>query len=353
MEQNHPLVSINLLTHNAQTYLESCLASVFKQSYPRLEILIIDNQSADGTINYLKSLKARPDLRVIFNQKNLGFAAGHNQGIRESRGDFVCCLNQDVVLDRDFIQRAVQELLRDNKTGALQGKLLRWNIGNLSLGRPTDYQISYIIDTTGLVFLKNRRIVNRGQGEIEQGQFGKKEEIFGADGAAPVYRRQALEDVKISVPSQAEGYDEYFDEDFFCYKEDVDLAWRLRLAGWKSIYQPVCLAWHARTSGESAASNYFSIIRERLKINKFSKYLAFKNQRLMQVKNEQVGLLLKHLPWFLPKEIASWFYVLLLEKYTWRAIRDLFRQMPAAWQKRKIIMANKKSKAGQMEKWFK
>ncbi len=346
MGQNHPLVSINLLTYNAGQYLESCLASVFKQSYPRLEILIIDNQSTDGTIDYLKGLKERANLRIIFNQKNLGFAAGHNQGIRESRGDFVCCLNQDAVLDKDFIQNAVQELVKDNKIGALQGKLLRWNIGNLSLGQSmADYRVSYIIDTTGLIFLKNRRIVNRGQGEIEQGQFEKKEEVFGADGAAPVYRRQALVDVGIN--------DEYFDEDFFCYKEDVDLAWRLRLAGWKTIYQPACLAWHARTSGESVALSYFGIVRERLKINKFSKYLAFKNQRLMQIKNEQMGLLIKHLPWFMPKEIASWFYVLLLEKYTWRAIKDLFKQAPGAWQKRKIIMDRKRLKAGQIGKWFK
>jgi len=346
MGQNHPLVSINLLTYNAGQYLESCLASVFKQSYPRLEILIIDNQSTDGTIDYLKGLKERAKLRIIFNQKNLGFAAGHNQGIRESRGDFVCCLNQDAVLDKDFIQNAVQELVKDNKIGALQGKLLRWNIGNLSLGQSmADYRVSYIIDTTGLIFLKNRRIVNRGQGEIEQGQFEKKEEVFGADGAAPVYRRQALVDVGIN--------DEYFDEDFFCYKEDVDLAWRLRLAGWKTIYQPACLAWHARTSGESVALSYFGIVRERLKINKFSKYLAFKNQRLMQIKNEQMGLLIKHLPWFMPKEIASWFYVLLLEKYTWRAIKDLFKQAPGAWQKRKIIMDRRRLKAGQIGKWFK
>ncbi len=359
MEQNPPLVSINLLTYNARQYLKNCLASVFNQTYPRLEILIIDNRSTDGTVDYLRRLKKRSNLRIIYNQENLGFAAGHNQGFRESRGDFVCCLNQDVVLDKDFIQEAVRELTKNDRVAALQGKLLRWNIGNLSLGQSTGYHISYIVDTAGLVILKNRRIVNRGQGEIEQGQFDKKEEIFGVDGAAPVYRRRALKDIKISLlgrtgkSSWQGARDEYFDQDFFCYKEDVDLAWRLRLAGWKSVYQPACLAWHARTSGENAASNYLSIIRERVKINKFSKYLAFKNQRLMQIKNEQPGLLIRHSVWFLPKELASWFYVLLFERYTWRAIKDLFKQMPAAWQKRKAVMANRRVKAGQMGKWFK
>lgn len=332
MQRNHPLVSINLLTYNGRQYVENCLNSVLRQTYPHIEILVIDNASTDGTVNYLKQFEA-PNLRVIFNQRNLGFAAGHNQGIKESQGEFILCLNQDVILDKDFIKRAVEILEKDGKVAAVQGKILRMPL------------TSQIIDTTGLVILKNRRIIARAQGQTDQGQFEKIEEIFGADGAVPVYRRKALADVKIK--------EEYFDEDFFAYKEDVDMAWRMQLYGWKVIYQPKAIAWHARTAGDSAAINYFGIIRERRKISKFAKYLAFKNQRLMQIKNEQSWLLLKHLPWFLPKEIASWFYVLLFERYTWRAIKDLFRQIPRAWQKRKIIMAKKRVGMKEIGKWFK
>jgi len=333
MQQNHPLVSINLLTYNGCQYIKNCLNSVFEQSYPYLEILILDNASTDDTVNYLrKKFRSEPpkNLRIIFNQQNIGFAAGHNQGIRESRGEFILCLNQDVVLDKDFIKKAVEIFKKNDKVAAVQGKLVRPSMSN-------------IIDNVGLVILKNRRIIARGQGQIDQGQFEKVEEIFGADGAAPVYRRKALEDI---------NFGEYFDEDFFCYKEDVDLAWRLRLYGWKVVYQPKSIAWHDRTAGDSAATNYFGIIRERLKISKFAKELAFKNQRLMQIKNEQIWLLLKHLPWFLPKEIASWLYVLLFERYTWRAIKDLFNQIPGTWQKRKVIMTRKRVGIGEMGRWF-
>lgn len=334
MQQNHPLFSINLLTYNGEKYIEDCLDSVLSQTYPYIEILVIDNASTDQTVGCLERFSKRENLRIIFNRKNIGFAAGHNQAIKESRGKFILCLNQDVVLDKDFIAKAVAVFQKDDKIAAVQGKLLRV--------RPLE---SNIIDTTGLVMLKNRRIINRGQGQIDQGQFEKKEEVFGADGAGPVYRREALEDVQING--------QYFDEDFFCYKEDVDLAWRMRLYGWKIIYQPKAIAWHARTAGDSAAKNYFAIVKERLKISKFAKYLAFRNQRLMQLKNEQVWLLLKHLPWFLPKEIASWFYVLFFEKYTCSAIKDLFKKMPRAWQKRKIIMTKKRVEARKIEKWFK
>lgn len=371
MEQNHPLVSISLLTYNAEKYLEDCFDSVLKQIYPHLEILIIDNHSTDRTRELLKHWRSKiKNLRIIFNQKNIGFAAGHNQGIRESRGKFILCLNQDAILDKDFIQKAVTVLEKDSQLGAVQGKLLRWKLGYSVPNEFSGYQVFPIIDSTGLAVLKNRRIIARGQGEVDQGQFEKIEEIFGVDGAVPIYRREALEDVKLpalfcSAKSRASAdaqnynriknsdyFGEYFDEDFFCYKEDVDLAWRMQLYGWKAIYQPAAIAWHARTAGDSAAVNFWAIIKERLKINKFAKYLSFKNQRLMQIKDEQAWLLLKHFPWFFPKEVISWCYVLLFEKYTWRAIKDLFKQMPRARQKRKIIMAKKRLGAKEMERWF-
>ena len=177
----------------------------------------------------------------------------------------------------------------------------------------------------------------------------KTEEVFGADGALPVYRRAALEEAKIAIDER----EEYFDEDFYMYKEDVDLAWRLRLLGWQAIYSPRVIAWHARTSGDSEAKNYLAIIKERLKINRFSKQLSFKNQRLAQIKNEQFFLLARHIFYWLPKEIASWFFVILFESYTRQAIKELFKQAPLAWKKRGIIMARKKMSEAEMKKWFK
>lgn len=346
MKQNNPLVSINLITYNSKKYLDDCLRAVFGQSYSNIEVLVIDNASKDETIEYLKGLKKRKNLKIIFNKKNNGFTGGHNQGIRESNGEFILCLNPDVVLSHDFVKYAVKTIREDEKIGAVQGKLLRWNTGKPIYNNFEDQNVSKIIDTTGLAIFKNRRIINRGQGQIENRRyFNKKEEIFGADGAAPIYRREALEDVKIK--------NEYFDEDFFCYKEDVDLAWRLRLFEWKAVYQPKAVALHDRTSGESAVLNPFGVLRERIKINKFSKYYAFKNQRLMQIKNEHLINLILHSPWLVPKEIISWIYVILFERHTLKAIKDLFKQMPKAFRKRKIIMSKKKLTSCEMRELIK
>ncbi len=345
------LVSINLLTYNAERFIKSCLESVLAQTYLPVELLIIDNNSSDGTVGIAQKIieqaSSKFPVRVICNEKNLGFAGGHNLGIEESKGDLILCLNQDVILAPNFIEKAVKffENNKDTKVGVLQPKLLRLS----SESCPSD-----IIDTAGLVMLKNRRIISRGQGEKDIGQYDAPDEIFGADGAAPVYRREALEDVKLATCDLrlATTNGEYFDEAFFAYKEDVDITWRMRLYGWRAFYLPQMIGWHARGAGDSAATNYFDIIRERLKISKFAKYVAFKNQRLMQIKNEQGWLLFKHSPWFLPKEIASWIYVLLFERFTWKAIKDLFLQAPDAWKKRKIIMSRKSVGAREMEKWF-
>ena len=225
----NPLVSISLLLYKPGFYLKPCLESVFGQSFRDFELLVIDNDSADGTAQkaeeILRSEANGINWRLIPNKKNFGFAAGQNQGIRESKGDLILLLNQDIVLEKDFLKNIIEVFKNDQKIGAVQGKFLRLKAEGKNLEK------SDLIDSAGLTILKNRRIIARGQGHKDKGQFEKGEEIFGTDGAAPVYRRATLEDTKICIREHCE----YFDESFFMYKEDVDLAWRTRLAGWKSF----------------------------------------------------------------------------------------------------------------------
>jgi len=333
----NPLVSVNILTYNGEKLIEECLKSVLSQTYPNIEILVIDNNSTDKTMEKIQISKSKFQtfpIEIIENKKNLGFAVGHNQGIKKSKGDYVLCLNQDVVLDKDFVKNAVEAMEKDEKIGSVQGKLLKTPMTNDQFP---------IIDATGLLMFKNRRVVTRGQGEEDKNQYAAGE-IFGVDGAAPLYRRAALEDIKIN--------DEYFDEDFFCYKEDVDLAWRLRLYDWKSIYEPRAIAYHLRGAGERAVKNYISVALARRKLSKFAKFYSFKNQRLMQIKNELPNLFFHDFFSILIKEIGAWLYVLCFEHYTIKAIRELLKQIPEAWQKRKIIMSRKRVSSGEIKKWF-
>lgn len=323
------LVSVNILTHNGEKLINPCLDSVLKQTYPDIDILIIDNASKDNT------LKNIHNINIIKNKKNLGFAKAHNIGIKKSKGDYILCLNQDVVLDKDFVKNTVKRLEKNKKAAAVQAKIYKVK----KQGSINKEQI----DTTGLIILKNRRAISRGQGEKDKGQY-KAGEVFGADGAAPLYSRKALEDVKIN--------NEYFDEDFFCYKEDVDLAWRFQLYNWKTFYEPKAIAYHLRGAGDSAVRKPREIIKQRKKISELAKYYSFKNQRLMQIKNELLGLFFSDIFYILIKEISAWIYVLVFETYTLKVVKDLIKEIPSAWEKRKIIMLNKKIKSKQLKKWF-
>ena len=337
-----PFASINILNYNNKDTIIPCLESALNQDYENIEVCLIDNNSKDKSLELIKSkFKNHSKLKIIENKKNVGFAEGHNQAIRETKGELINCLNSDAILAKDFLSKAIP-LFKNRKIGAVQGKLLSYNF---ETNQPRKKQGKKIIDTVGLAILKNRRIINQAQGESDSGQYNKNKIIWGADGAAPVYRRKALQDIKIN--------NEYFDKDFFIYKEDVDLAWRMLLYGWQTIYEPQATAYHGRTAGESAAISYFNIVKERRKIKSLPKYYSFRNQRLMQIKNELPLSFLKNFHRWLLKEICSWFYILIFEPKILKCSKDLISQIPVAFKKRKIIQKNKKANRKEIDKWFK
>ncbi|MBI4133998.1 MAG: glycosyltransferase [Candidatus Terrybacteria bacterium] len=412
----YPGVAVTILAYRSKETIRPCIDSVLHQDY-RGEIVVRVREQAGDNEEYaiLENIAQRagerpePESRLrgavrdspepspsrrnlvqgrrrifISRGENLGFAAGHNALIRESENDFVLCLNADATLAQDFLSRTIP-FFANPMMGAVQGKLLRWDAqsGKLLYG-PRQLPV---LDTTGLKPLRNRRIVNRGQGEEDRKQYDTAAprdtrddksrsrgevagEIFGADGAAPLYRKAALEDVAIPFSAFRKGrsdgdriaepgsrgeaagqFREYFDEDFFMYKEDVDLAWRFQWRGWLTLYVPEAVAWHARGSGDSAAHSAISIIRERRKLSPSAKYYAFANQRLMQVKNETCrGLLRDFLPWYV-KEAGAWWFALLTERKTVPAIFRIVRLLPKMRKKRRWIMAHRKPSANPY-RWF-
>lgn len=205
------------------------------------------------------------------------------------------------------------------------------------------------IDSCGLSILKNRRIVMR----VKEVEAAKGKAIFAFDGAAPIVRRSALEDVALPLRlADGKRRREHLDEDFFLYKEDVDLSWRLRLYGWEIVYSPKLIAYHARSSGSNAGRSHGAILRERRAIRPFAKKFAWRNQHLMQIKNELPSLVFRHLAFILVREVLLALYILFFEWYSISAIGDFFRLLPRAWAKRRIIMAHKRVGAREMALWF-
>src|SRR5213080_4191945 len=228
MSQNN-LVSITIVTYNSGRFIKRCLESVLAQRYPYREIIVIDNNSQDGTIDILEQFEDR--CTVVYNGENVGFAAAQNQAIGLSSGDWVLTLNPDVLLLPNFIQSLVEAGQIDPKIGTVCGKLL-------TILATFDLPDKPLVDSTGIYFTPMLRHLDRGSQEVDNGHYLNHEYVFGATAAAALYRRQMIEDVSLA--------DEFFDPDFFVYREDADVAWRAQLLGWRCIYTPHARGYHVR-----------------------------------------------------------------------------------------------------------
>lgn len=320
------LVSINILNTNEKHYLGRCLDAIAAQTYPNLEVTVLDNGSTDGSVEFLRT--HYPRVRVIENGRNLGYAPGHNVGFRICTGAYVMPLNTDIFLRPTFIAAKVAAMEADDRIGAVEGKLLRYDPNHPD--RPETNQI----DSVGVVVRRSRRNFDRGQGEVDRGQYDRPEEVFGAGGSAPLYRRAMLEDVRFE--------DEYFDASFFIYREEVDLAWRMRLRGWRCVYTPDAVAYHVR--GFSPAT--------RRRQPRLFRRLSYRNRYLMLLKNETPRNLRRDLGPFLWFEFRQLGHVLFREPHLLRGWWEIARLAPRTLRQRRQIQRTRRASDADLARWF-
>lgn len=234
MDRNGQLVSIIILNYNGKDFLNECLASVLKSSYPNFEIILIDNASTDNSIDLVQRRYGHvPILKIVRNASNLGFAAGNNVGTSYGKGKYIVFLNNDTVVEPNWLIELVSVMESDAKIGAAQSKLL-----SLADKRTIDSAGDFV-DYYGLSF-------RRGSwGEEDKGQYDRIEEIFSARGAALIVRNKILAEIGA------------FDADFFLSYEDIDLCWRIRLNGNKIVFVPKSRVYH--TGGATTISSSVSV----------------------------------------------------------------------------------------------
>ena len=322
-QAGQPSVSVSLVTFNGMRWLPGCLASAKAQTLGDFELLVLDNASTDGSVEWLREqLASEPRMKLTESARNLGYAAAHNRHIFAARGEYVLLLNQDVELDAEFLRRAVGAFDGRPNIGAVQGRLRR-------LGQ--DRSRLTVLDSTGLEMHRDRRVVARRQGDAEGYRDLVPGPVWGVDGPAPVYRRSALIDSR--EPRTGGGW-EVLDEDFFMYKEDVDLAWRLRLLGWQTWYRPSVLAWHGRGAGRPLGDSLRVVVASRLSVPRWIQRISWRNHRLMQFKNESPADLVRDLPYVVSREIASLLLMAVTDPPRLSGIVDLIRLAPSAARKR-------------------
>ncbi len=279
--QKSPSVTIGIITHNSEKYITPCLESLQNQDYSNLEIVIFDNNSTDQTLDILQ--ERFPNIRLIESNENIGFARSHNEIIRQTDSEFYACFNIDMIFEPNVISELVDAIQQKPIFGSSGGKIKRWDF-DMFQKNPNASEIqgkTNFIDSAGIRILRSHRFEDRGQNEIDHGQYEDSKQVFGISGAAVLYRKKALEDIAFINEKENK---EYFDESMFMYKEDIDIAYRLQWAGWKSLYTPKAVCYHDRTIA-SKGSSHFQIIKNRLKKKKVANRLSYINHHILLKKN--------------------------------------------------------------------
>lgn len=341
-------VSVQIVTWNSKKYINDCLQSLIQQTFTDFTVLVIDNASVDGTVQFVR--EHFPGVQVLENFKNVGFAKAHNQGIAFSKSEYVLVLNPDTMLRSDFLENIVSSADMHTEAGSIGGKGLK--MINSSLDAEVQLaETTTLIDSVGLTLYKNRSVTNTGEGEQDTGQFETGRFVFGFSGSCVLFRRTALDAVVFEK--------EYYDNDFFAYKEDIDLAWRLQWAGWRAWYCPDAVYYHYRRMSGADSSSSLSTLRQRRAVDKSYRStlrriqrMSLRNHYCMLYKNDLPQHASKHaIKWF-PRELGKLAYSVVFERHLFKGFRQFVQLVPRMRKKKKHIHETRKASADYMYQWF-
>jgi len=261
-----PLVSVIILNYNGKEFLDDCLSSVLNQTYKNYEIIFVDNASQDGSVDYVRENFS--SVKIIENEGNCGYAKGNNTGIKKAKGKYVVILNPDVEVAKDWLEELVKSIEGDKTIASTQSKILLFGDRNRLDGD------GGVIHFLGFAWGGNHLKISR--------KGGRSREIAFPGGASIIVRRNVLNEIG------------FFDEDLFMYHEDVDLGWRMWLAGYRVLSAPSSEIYHK-----------YSFSRNRMK-----NYYMERNRFILLLKNCELKTLVLIFPALLFMEIGMIFYSL-------------------------------------------
>ena len=333
---NNPKVSIIIVNWDGKKHLKECLTSIFNQTYDNYEVIFVDNGSTDGSVEFVE--KNYSQVKLIKLDENYGFAEGNNIGIKKAFKDemvkYIATVNNDTKTDRHWLKELIEVAESNDKIGSCASKMLK-------------YYDHTVIDSAGFYIIKDGGAIDRGTGELDTGSFSTKEEVFGACAGAALYRRDMLNQIGL------------FDEEYFAYFEDVDLAWRYRLRGWICIYVPSAIVYHK----QSATGVMFS---------PFKTYHLQRNRLWTVVKNYPVQYIPQSIIYLIKRYLlviySSVKYRASQNTYASRFLNKSLKKemvksvikaliaaiigMPRMYMKRKKILSSRSVSNSEIKSWF-
>src|SRR3989344_4808814 len=301
---NNPLVSVIIVNWNGRRFLENCLGSLSKVIYKNTEIFFVDNASKDDSVAFVK--KNYPNIKIIKNSKNLGYAGGHERAFRKASGELILLLSTDTIVEKNLLAELVEAVYSEENIGAVMPKLLMYPRKNL-------------IDSIGSFFLPSGILYHMGRDKDQsKPQYNKSMEIFSGKGACLLFKKDVLKKTGL------------FDKDYFAYFEETDLCHRIWLSGNKIIYWPGTSVCHI---GGGASKQMVAA---------FILFHSYKNILCTYIKNLSHKYLIRILPITLIIYQFGFFAYLFVGKFSiaWAFQKSIIwnvRNLPATLKKRRFV----------------
>jgi GT2 family glycosyltransferase len=347
-QQSNPRVALNIVAWNAMAYLPAFFDSLETQELP-MRVTLVDNASNDGSGAWVA--RNYPHIGMLRNMRNFGFSRAHNQAILLALSSwqnedlshcYILVSNIDIEYDQDCVRKLFEYMESHPEIDGCTPKLLRAHLQYSDIDNKVTVRTN-ILDSTGMSMSRALRSFDRGAGEEDKGQYDNSLEIFGCTGASVMYRASSVQ--------RASQDQQFYDEDVFAYKEDVDVSWRMRHMGMKFAYVPGAKAWHHRRAPSQHKPNWLQAWILRRSKPAHVNYLSTRNQWWVLAKNLSGREFLHCFFWFVPYEIAK----LIGSLISWSALRGYaasIKGLPAAWRKRKILFKTIVPESRDLSAWF-
>ncbi len=328
-------VAVHLVCWNGSKYISKLFASLRAQTYHDWEFFVLDNASDDDTIDQVNvhTTDFPVPVHVTRSASNTGFAGGHNTLFTQNcdTAQYVLLLNQDMQLNVDCIEKLVVHMDANTTVAAVSPRLMKWDFER--------DQLTECVDSLGLRVYKNRRVVEQyaGQSWTDISNLFDSNVIFvfGVSGALPLFRMTALKEI-----SFADGT--FFDEIYHAYKEDVDLAYRLRSAGYEAQVHLLAVAYHDRSAAGAISLDDASSVKNKKSQSEWVKYHSYKNHLMTLYKNEYWQNALLDFPWIMWYELKKFVWFLLFDRAVLKGFSEIVSQRKALTQKRRFIRTKRK-----------
>jgi len=302
-------ISIIIVNYNGKKWLKQCIDSLFQQTYKPYEIIIVDNNSEDGSVEYLK--KNYKKITLIENDDNYGFAKGNNIGLEKAKGDYIVLLNNDTYVEKDFLKKMVHAFDEIPHLAIAQSQLVLMNNTN-----KLDTCGGFWTDTAFLYHVGNHK-------DKSISQYTSSFPVFTVKAASVIIKKSVIDTLGL------------FDDDFWCYYEETDFCQRAWLAGYECWYYPKATTYHAM-GGTSLTFG-----------NEIVQFHNFKNKLLSFLKNFETKNLLTIIPVYLLMNVILSIIWLLQGNYKnaaslYKAIYWNIKEFGNTMKKRQLVQRQRK-----------